>query len=130
MAKSVVVVILSIFTVESMLPEVDLTELSRLPELWSHFQKHQIESPGISFIEFLNLHYDDPQHFETAPVDHQKLPFSKNHRHRIPSFQIAQDPVIISFQTVFCYLRKLERVHYPVIYPNTVASSIWQPPKV
>jgi hypothetical protein len=130
MAKSVVVLILTIFTVESLFPFVDLAELSRLPELWSHFQKHRNESNEITLLEFLNMHYNDPQHSNVTPGDHQKLPFSKTHNHRTSVFQIVMEPINVNPQTVYTCLMEIEGVDYSVSFPNTVASTIWQPPKI
>lgn len=130
MAKSVVVLILTIFAVESVFPRVDLAELSRLPDLWSHFQKHKKESMEITFLEFLNMHYNDPQHSKSAPLDHQKLPFSKTPHHRVPALQMVLDLVTIGPKTDYTCLWEIQGVDYSVNYLNKVAFSIWQPPKI
>ena len=130
MAKSVVILILFIFTVESLFPHIDLSELSRVPDLWSHFQKHRQESSEISLLEFLNLHYNDPQHSNVTPVDHQKLPFSKTHNHRVPAFQCMLHLVNVNPRTDYTCLREIQEVGYCVSYPNKVSGSIWQPPKI
>ena len=130
MAKSVVVLILCIFTVESLFPGVDLAEFSRIPELWSHFQKHRQESGEITLLEFIRLHYDDPRHSDVTPADHQKLPFSKTHNHRVPAFQCMLHLINVNPQTVYTCLREIQEVSYCVSFPNKVSSSIWQPPKI
>ena len=130
MAKSVVILILSLFTVESIFPHIDLAELSRIPELWSHFQKHRRESGEITLLEFLNMHYNDPQHSNATPLDHQKLPFSKTHHHRVLAFQVVLDFTNVKLQTVYTCLGEIEGVDYYFRYPNKLASSIWQPPKI
>ena len=130
MAKSVVILILSIFTLESLFPRVDLAEFSRLPDLWSHLQKHRQESGEITVLEFINLHYNDPQHSDVTPLDHQKLPFRKNHNHRVPAFQFMLDIVSVSPQTVYTCLREIQGVGYYASHPKKVAHSIWQPPKI
>jgi hypothetical protein len=130
MAKSLVFVIVSIFTMESLFPNVDLAELSHLPDLWSHFEKHRLESTDISLLEFLNLHYNDPQHSSATPMDHQNLPFSKNRNHRTPPLQIVIDVVKVTPHIVYTCLREIQGVNYFLSYPNKVASAIWQPPKI
>ena len=118
----------SILALEALLPDVDLADLSHLPELLSHYQKHKSESPGVTFLEFLRLHYDDPGHLASSPSDHQDLPFSKRHHHR-GSIQIVHDPTIIPTQITPFVLIEIKGVFDTIIHPNKVASPIWQPPR-
>lgn len=130
MAKSAVVLMLSLFIIESVFPRVDLAELSRLPDLWVHFQKHQKESAKITFVEFISMHYSDAGHSDATPEDHQKLPFSKTHNHRVPILQLALDLVNVNFQAAYTCLWEIQGVNYTVIHPPKVACPIWQPPKI
>lgn len=40
-----------------LLAYTDLVQLTRFPNLIKHFQTHQHENPGLSFIDFLKMHY-------------------------------------------------------------------------
>jgi hypothetical protein len=118
----------SLLALEALLPNVDLADLSYLPELLSHYQRHKSQSPDITFSEFLSLHYDDPAHLATSPTDHQHLPFSKRQHHR-GSFQIAQEPFAIHTQITYFVLTESKGVFDMIIPTSKVASPIWQPPR-
>lgn len=129
MVKTVVIIGLCfILGFEALFPYVNLTELSHLPELWCHFQKHRIESPKLTFSEFLSLHYDDPEHLATTPKDHKDLPFSKTHR-RAPTLQMTHELLLINPETTYIVLTKIESVTDCVVPTSSVTSQIWQPPR-
>jgi hypothetical protein len=118
-----------ILTLEALFPNVDLADLSHLGELWSHFQKHRVDTPEMAFSEFLRLHYEDPEHFDSAPKDHQGLPFSKRQHQRVPTLQLACEIVLITTQTPYIVLMKIEGVADCITFVNGVTSQIWQPPR-
>lgn len=131
MTQRLAVILLSfILALETTFPQVDLAELSSLPEVWAHFEKHRLESPGITFVDFLNLHYGDSDHLNRATHDHHKLPFSKGmHRHTI-AMPIVYDVVRV-YPSKFCnVLMVISEVIYNGVAVPSVALSIWQPPKI
>jgi len=118
----------SILALEALFPEVNFADLSHVPVLIAHYQKHCKESPEITFIGFLRLHYADPDHLATTSSDHQDLPFSKR-QHRPMNIQIAQTPVLIKIETPEFVLLKIVSEFDLVIHTTGIASPIWQPPR-
>lgn len=125
-----VILLSSILALETTFPQVNLAELSGLSEIWAHFKKHRLESPEITFVGFLNLHYGDSDHLNQATHDHQKLPFSKGlHRHAI-AMPFVYDVVSVN-PSKFCkVLMVISAVIYNGVIVPSVALSIWQPPKI
>jgi hypothetical protein len=129
MVKNVVIIgLCSILALETLFPNVDLGELSHLPNLISHFQQHRNESPGLTFVEFLNMHYANQDHLATSPNDHRQLPFSKRQQH-IVSLQIAHELVLINPQATCIVLTNIEGITDRIVHTNNVASQVWQPPR-
>lgn len=62
MKRLAVILLASVLVLETAFPQVDLAELSSLPEVWTHFKRHRLESPRITFLDFLSLHYGNPDH--------------------------------------------------------------------
>src|SRR5688572_31920865 len=110
MKNATIILFCSIFFVESMFPRVELSDLSQLPELFGHFEKHQKESPGISFLEFLYLHYGGSQHLSHDSKDHERLPFSKAHHFFV--FQLLHEVSLMRESTDFMVLMKIGEVTY------------------
>jgi hypothetical protein len=114
---------------ESAFPRLEFSDLIGLPILFEHFQKHKLESPGMSFVQFLSLHYGDSGHTVQDYKNHEKLPFSKSHRiHTL--FQILQHPNAIDMATTFKVLMKIEGVAYKESSIHSVLVPVWQPPKI
>jgi hypothetical protein len=130
MSKSAVTILFClIFFMEAAFPRIEFSDLINLPILFQHFQKHKLESPGISFVGFLSLHYGDSDHANQDSKNHAKLPFSKSHRN-IAFQQIVQYPAVVDFSTSFKVLMKIEGVSYRECSVNPVLVPIWQPPKI
>lgn len=64
-----------------------LAELLRLPSLYAHFQEHRVETPDLSLLEFLKLHYADSEHHE-ADQKHENLPMHCHAVHAAFTFLI------------------------------------------
>jgi hypothetical protein len=119
----------AIIFVESAFPRMDFSDLISMPVLFRHFQKHKVESPEISFVQFLSLHYGDSEHAYEDSKNHEKLPFSKSHRiHTV--LQIVQYPTLIDMTTTFKVLMKIEGVAYKESSIHSVLVPVWQPPKI
>ena len=117
-----------IFAVESVFPDNDLADLSHLPELLDHFAEHKIQSPRLSFAEFLMMHYDNTQHLTATPGDHQDLPFSKRHHHRV-SLQVAPEIVTISVRWIGALIMNIELPDEHVHFSGCTTLKFWQPPR-
>lgn len=118
----------SILALEAFFPNVDLSDLSHVPDLLGHYEVHRKTSPDVTFSEFLRLHYSDPGHLASSPIDHQKLPFSKRQHYRVTVF-ISHEPGFIGIQKTDFILLKIESVFRQITHTTSIASTVWQPPR-
>jgi hypothetical protein len=129
MIKNVLIIgLCSILALETLLPDVNLADLSHLPQLLSHFKKHRSESPNLTLAEFLDLHNDDSDHWASSPKDHQGLPFSKRLGYR-GCLQIAHETVLVNPQKSYIVLMKIEGMADRMLHTNSVTADVWQPPR-
>jgi hypothetical protein len=124
------VILTTLLLAESLLPMMDFHELSKFPALIKHFKQHQVENPGISFIGFLDLHYQDTQHHQQDPLTHHKLPFSnhqsQNHNCIPVAFFIPPSSTNLSSPVKQTEV-VLVTYHQPIA--SSYSTAIWQPPK-
>lgn len=115
---------------ETFVPGMELHELSKLPALIDHFQKHKQQQPDLSFLAFVELHYQNPDHHEQDSQTHHKLPFSSHHQLQTCAVQLAFEDHSICINCQLIPLQKISDVVYkePVVVDLT--ASIWQPPKL
>lgn len=68
-------IVIFYFSIGALIPGADFSQLSKLPELYSHYVVHLNEEKS-SFLEFVVVHYFDlSEHQSDQPHDHHKLPF-------------------------------------------------------
>lgn len=132
MVKSAVIAFLAVtLLTESLFPNVEVGELVKVPELLEHYKNHRLETPDITFFEFLHLHYGDSQHAQRDAGHHQKLPFSKPNQHHVAiGVQAVQIPANVIASNGFAFLRKIEVVLYFENEITTLSTGVWQPPKL
>ncbi|UPL49941.1 hypothetical protein [Hymenobacter sublimis] len=124
--------------VGSLVPQGDLSELGKLPELARHFRYHRALSGGrLSPLAFLVLHYGP------HGADHRRNPYSQRDaqdHHKLPLEQHHHDCVMVSF------VLPTGRVLLPAppqswptagyhstagpLYTFSVSGSLLQPPRV
>jgi hypothetical protein len=128
--KSVSLLIVTLLLLESFLPAVEQSELSKLPYLFEHFTRHQREDHNMSFLEFLAMHYENQKHHDQDHQNHHKLPFS-NHNHQahveLNFIALTMEP-LATFSSLIP-LRDIPTVRYVESVPSGMSITIWQPPK-
>jgi hypothetical protein len=110
----------------SLLPHADYTELSKLPDLYEHYQLHLAKSNGkLSLTDFLAMHYTDSQHSQSE--GDVELPFQ--HHHTCVGAVVYFLP---DFQFQFTPIEPTADLSYPPLSPffPTAFTSIFQPPKL
>ena len=131
MIKHLAIILLSsVFVMETVFPQADLADISRLSEVLKHFEKHHLESPGITFLEFLSLHYGSSDHLDQQNQDHEKLPFSKRLHHQVQSLQFVPNIERLHPSRSCTLLMVISEVLYRRVGAPSVAISIWQPPRI
>jgi hypothetical protein len=115
---------ISIFLCNRTIPDF-LDQINKLPVLIAHFHHHQTERTGLGFIEFISMHYQDDE----ATDDHD--------HHDLPWYQTCMcQHVMLSLHFLLLddhahdHLNKLELQPYKNLYQHTLASGIFQPPRV
>lgn len=129
MIKNLLIIVLcSLLALETLLPDVNLSDLSNLPQFVSHFKMHRSGSPDLTFAECLSLHYDNADHQATTPKDHRDFPFSKRQSYRV-FFQIAHETVLINPRNSYTVVMKMDGVTDCIVHTNSVTADVWQPPR-
>lgn len=122
MKKTIAILFLSIF----LCANTEVGQLLKLPNLAAHFTEHH----GISFLDFIAIHYNDTQHHSDSEKDnHQSLPFKTINQsvntvlafENISEFSFRQ-PNTISVNSTVPFL--------PEFYNSDVFACIWLPPKL
>jgi hypothetical protein len=115
---------------ETLLPRMDGREFAKIPALIEHYHHHKNQNPGLGFLSFLDLHYNDPQHHENDHSTHDKLPFS-NHQ----AGNTVSNPIFfVAFESSSC-VREIVHISgssTPYFEPAelSVYITIWQPPRL
>lgn len=120
--------LLFLFLFGALVPGQTQEELTRLPELWRHYQVHKTQSADTTFLQYIQLHYGNDVAKHRAVHDHSKLPLKSgdNHLHlpgpvELPCpFEVALQPVLLGKNPV---------IFQDQIVPNTFLYDIWQPPR-
>jgi len=87
-----------------------------------------VETPGVSFYDFLALHYYDAAHEQSDPSHHQKLPL--HHRINIP----ATDKIVVidGIENGSAFFSEVTRV-FPVVddpfITSLITRGIFHPPQ-
>lgn len=86
----------------SLIPQNDLSELSRLPELLEHYRYHHTAAGGgLSLGEFLLLHYSPTTthylrvHSAQHNIEHQKLPLHSHHNCALMAYVLPVRSVVV-----------------------------------
>ncbi len=124
----VVILLCCIFFAESLFSNVELSDFANIPALWSHFGEHKKETPDITLLSFLLLHYGDSDHADQDMQNHKKLPF-RTHHHHFVTFQAVQNTLIVDASQDYRFLMVIEGVAYDERPVRSTTAVIWQPPR-
>jgi hypothetical protein len=125
--------------VGSLIPQNDLSELSKLPQLVEHYRfHHSVAGGGLSAAQFLAEHYGSgtPQHFGCTfsarhQQDHQGLPLHGHHEcssHAAFFFLLANPAVALAGQLVPAR-SPAYRLAGHLQYQEGAANALLQPPR-
>ncbi|TXH26949.1 MAG: hypothetical protein E6Q96_07140 [Cyclobacteriaceae bacterium] len=126
MKRAVAHILMTVFLMGAVF---DLHDLSKVPYMINHFQRHQNKNNSFSISEFFDLHYGSmaEQHDEQEHEQHKGLPF-KSHdctsSHGMMVLTVFQPQIESSFSLIVSYSN-----FYESTYLSDFSQSIWQPPK-
>jgi hypothetical protein len=128
--KAIVSIFLSAYLfVGSLFPGNSFANFSELPTLFQHYIFHtEIETPGITFFDFITLHYCNDGHEKSDLTHHQKLPL----HHRTISTPVDEIVYTDSFDKLLAVEAgsSLTTIVYSnVFFPSAITKGIFHPPK-
>jgi hypothetical protein len=138
--KSVVSFFLALLMlVGSFIPQNDLSELSKLPQLVQHYRfHHSVAGGGLSVTQFLAEHYGSgtPQHFGCTfsprhQQDHQSLPLHGQHEcsHHAAFFFLLTNAASALAQQLPPAASPQYRPAAHALHPDGAAHALLQPPR-
>jgi len=127
MRRIIAILFLFLFLFGTLVPVQAKEDLSKLPELFRHFQEHKKRAPAATFAWYLSLHYSGEFSIHRCEHDHSQLPFkgSLDHLHSPSIVTLPEElerPV-----PVLCHATRL--VSDAHTYSFLSFHDIWQPPK-
>ncbi len=128
--KSLVTLLLSAhLLLAGLMPHADVHELSKLPNLVTHFLEHKTDA-NASLVEFLAVHYGSPEDGlqEHQDKSHEELPF-QDHQHAWYSHAFIAAPATEWTLDKMPFLPK-QFGTYTSFYFSQNQRTIFQPPKV
>ena len=130
MKRAIAVFLATYLFVGSLIPGNSLFELSSLPSLVKHFQYHRLtETPGISLIAFLKLHYSNVNHQKSDPSNHCNLPLQ--HKGDVAPMDEIVSTVVNPVDAALFYSTATQQFSLSFYLPgNQFASGIFHPPSV
>ncbi len=110
-----------------------LDQLFKMPVVFTHFLEHRAEEPGISFSNFLKMHFLNPG-FSNHTHDHdhhQQLPFKNHdcsqHTDFLKIYQRKNLENTLNVAVKNCLVFTIpSKDNLP---PNSFFTDIWNPPK-
>jgi hypothetical protein len=118
----------SLFLFSALVPVQAKEELAKLPELIEHFREHKAETPGLTFLQFIELHYGEKFAQHRSAHDHSQLPMKTVHDHvhapavvmlPMPAWSAPAPPAQLADQPIFA----------DQSYSFILLHDIWQPPR-
>jgi hypothetical protein len=108
----------------------ELNQLWKLPIFISHFIEHRQESPDITLIDFVALHYFSGDERDADYARDEQLPFRDNSECMVGSISsIVPSPAHIDYKSnVLCLISFAPKTHDGK--PSQRQTSIWQPPRL
>ena len=123
--KSLGVILLAIWiTLGCFMPQNDMEELVKIPNLYAHFEEHKSQHNNqLSFLDFIAEHYSTK---DCEDKDHKQLPFFE---HQIPGLVFLIPQFSIELVQTFEFIPK---VYSPETQSEviTISQSVWQPPRL
>ncbi len=127
-------IIVIFFLVTYLFSSTEFSELLKIPVLIEHYGEHQEMSKGISFSEFLYMHYGSHNHDKTKNDKDDDLPFQSHSDCGSVNFV---SPIILPTTTYSLSISKpiensTEKNYYDVhaSFTSSFLCSIWQPPQI
>ncbi len=108
----------------------EVSQLLKLPILFSHFLEHRVKNPKMSFDEFIYHHYAVEHQDDGDAETDRKLPFKSHDTCASFVFPIEiLEEIQISLKHSLLEIQSKTIVHSSADILSRYLSSIWQPPQ-
>ncbi|HRD83011.1 MAG: hypothetical protein IAE84_20160 [Saprospiraceae bacterium] len=127
------ILLFSAYAFAVLVPPAFKQELGKLDHLLHHYQEHRAETPDMSLIAFLKMHYGEQFATHSADHNHNNLPgkTSQDHTHAV-----ACGCSVFELICHFDWSLRRPAPQQHTLFPTEInllstlhASGIWQPPK-
>jgi len=113
-----------------LLSSTEAYQLLKIPYIFKHFASHHRESPGLSFVAFLDMHYMHGSPRDNDYQDDMKLPFKTADNSTVNLSPFFSPISSIASEIKPVELPKLATCTFSEDFiPSAHLSRIWQPPK-
>lgn len=111
----------------SLLPGFGFDQSTKLVDLLQHYTKHRQESPELSFLDFMEMHYG-------VNSEHQKHPNHSHHNlpavgHALSAFAPVPLPLLVLVSLSVLLLAQAACFRYANLYSYLRVSSLIYPPR-
>ncbi|QNH61377.1 hypothetical protein [Hymenobacter sediminicola] len=121
----------------SLIPQNDLAELGKLPQLLQHYRFHHSEAGGsLSLRQFLVLHYGSGtahyqhQHSARHDQDHHDLPLRCHHDCVLAAFVLPAARLLVQAGQRMSWPTTIYSAAVRPLYSFSFSTSLLQPPRV
>ena len=134
MSRLLSIFFLSAYLTGASLPSDAIRELTKIDTLFTHYQEHQAETPEISFLAFLFLHYGDD--FKQHASDHQHDSLPGKHSEESPQIiahgiTVMALPASLSLKFDFpLTVAGIISTQEPHLLSIQEGQGVWQPPRL
>ncbi len=130
LVKATLSIILAVYLFTgSLFPGNSFANFSGLPILFQHYIYHnKIETPGISFYDFMTLHYCNQAHEKSDQAHHAKLPFHQQ-INNIPVDEIVYTDNLTKINKSPNSILDIKPEFKNIFFPSEKVIGIFHPPK-
>lgn len=107
----------------------EICQLLKLPNLIHHYFEHEKKDSSISFVDFLNIHYNKNINHSDNKNEHGHLPFKSACSHSVNTVFHLQTQSLVFIRKVVLIPSKIIIFFCQQFYTSHDLACIWLPPK-
>jgi hypothetical protein len=125
--KATAIFFLSLYLLSS----TELKQLVKLPLLFQHYKEHKAQDGGISFLQFLRIHYHDATVMDADYDKDMQLPFKNHDRCHSNTINACTLPFFTAvIEKPFVTKEQKHIISNDDFINSVYLSSVWQPPRM